>query len=126
MRVSNWNPQKFDGEIMTAAMDRLENAAKVVADAARSRVRVGTIARTGKPNGKEWKDRQPGTLKKSIRVVRLKDDKRRNVRVYAGNYQAFYARFVEYGTAKTKAKPFLRPALNASKAAIQGILRNGE
>ena len=31
MRVSNWSPQKFDGEIITAGMDRLEKAAEVIA-----------------------------------------------------------------------------------------------
>lgn len=122
MRVSNWKPQAFDGEIMTAAMDRLEAAAEVIAADARRRVPVGT-----------------GALKKSIRVVRLRDSKARNVRVYAGNRVkggsmqkgedrgAFYAQWVEYGHGpKKKAHPFLRPALNASKAKIQGILRNGD
>jgi HK97 gp10 family phage protein len=33
---------------------------------------------------------------------------------------------VEFGTVKMKAKPFLRPALNAAKPQIQSILRNGE
>jgi len=112
MRVSGWNPQKFDGEIITAGMDRLEKAAEVVANDARRRVPVAS-----------------GKLKSSIRVVRLKGDTRRNIRVYAGNRTkggAYYAHMVERGTVKMKAKPFLRPALNASKAQIQSILRNGE
>ncbi len=121
MRVSNWNPQKYDGEIIAASMDRLERAAEVVADGARQRVPVDT-----------------GTLKNSIRVTRLWGDPRRNVRIYAGHRVkggsmkkgaergAFYAHMVEYGTVKMRARPFLRPALNASKAKIQGILRNGE
>ncbi len=112
MRVSNWRPQKFDGEIITAGMDRLEKAAEVVAADARRRVPVLS-----------------GKLKDTIRVTRLKGDPRRNIRIYAGNRikgGAFYAHMVEYGTAKMKARPFLRPALNASKSVIQGILRNGE
>ena len=111
MRVSNWQPQKFDGEIIAASMDRLEKAGEVIAAAARQRVPVSS-----------------GKLKNTIRVRRLKGDPRRNVRVYAGNRikdGAFYAHMVEYGTAKMRARPFLRPALNASKSAIQGILRNG-
>ncbi|HPV49840.1 MAG TPA: HK97 gp10 family phage protein [Smithellaceae bacterium] len=112
MRVSNWNPQKFDGEIMTAGMDRLEKAAQVIASGARQRVPIDS-----------------GKLKNSIRVTRLKGDTRRNIRVYAGNRTkggAYYAHMVEYGTVKMKAKPFLRPALNAAKSQIQGILRGGE
>lgn len=112
MRVSNWSPQKFDGGIITAGMDRLEKAAEVIASGARQRVRVAS-----------------GKLKNSIRVTRLKGDSRRNIRVYAGNRTkggAYYAHMVEYGTAKMNAKPFLRPALNAAKSQIQDILRGGE
>jgi hypothetical protein len=32
---------------------------------------------------------------------------------------------VEKGTVKMKAKPFLRPALNASKGQIMSIMENG-
>jgi HK97 gp10 family phage protein len=122
MRVSNWRPQKFDGEIITASMDRLERAAEVIAEGARQRVPVGVNVPKGK--GK-WSGRDAGTLKRSIRVVRLHGDTRRNIRIYAGSKIAFYARFVEYGTIKMSARPFLRPALNASKSTIQSILRDG-
>jgi HK97 gp10 family phage protein len=122
MRVSNWNPKRFDGEIIAAGMDRLEQAAEVIAEEARRRVPVGT-SRPGKKGGKAWTAREAGALKRSIRVVRLRNDERRNIRVYAGNREVYYARFVEYGTVKMKAKPYLRPALNASKSRIQGLLR---
>jgi HK97 gp10 family phage protein len=111
MRVSNWQPQKFDGEIIAASMDRLQEAAEVVAEDARRRVPVLS-----------------GKLKKSIRVVRLWDSKARNIRIYAGNRDkggAYYAHMVEYGTVKMRAKPFLRLALNSSKGRIQSILREG-
>jgi HK97 gp10 family phage protein len=124
MRVNSWNPQKYDGEIIAASMDRLEQAAQVVAEDARRRVPIGK-SRTGTRGGKDWTAREAGALKASIRVVRLHGDPKRNVRIYAGNRQVFYARFVEYGTAKMKARPFLRPALNASKGRIQDILRSG-
>jgi len=38
---------------------------------------------------------------------------------------AFYAHIVEYGSVKMKAKPFLRPALNASKGGIMDKMENG-
>ena len=125
MRVANWNPKAGDKEIMGNAMDRLEKAANVVAEKARQKCPVGNDR-----EGKGWSIRQSGTLKDSIRVVRLRGDAKRNVRVYAGERNshyltAYYARFVEYGTVKMKAKPFLRPALNSSKAEIKNILENG-
>jgi HK97 gp10 family phage protein len=124
MRVANWNPKAGDKEIMGNAMDRLEKAANVVAEKARQKCAVG-VSRPGTKDGKDWTAREAGALKKSIRVVRLHGDPKRNVRVYAGNREAFYSRFVEYGTVKMKAKPFLRPALNSSKAEIKNILENG-
>lgn len=130
MRVSNWNPQQFDGEFMNASMDRLREAAEVIADKARSKCPVGTISRpiykTGKYAGQPWTARDAGALKKTIRVVEKKEQgteimKSRNVRVYAGNYLRYYAQIVEYN-----GRTFLRPALNASKSEIRSILENGK
>jgi HK97 gp10 family phage protein len=129
MRVSNWNPQKYDQEFMSASMERLKKAAEVVAEKARQKCPVGTISRPiygeGQYAGKPYTAREPGALKKTIRVVELKGSKARNIRVYAGNYDIFYARFVEYGTAKTAARPYLRPALTGSRTEIRAILENG-
>ena len=129
MRVSNWNPQKWDGEIMAASMERLRKAAELVADRARGKCPVGTLSRpiyrTGPYAGQPWTARDAGALKRSIRVVEKKESGasiagNRNVRVYAGNYLVYYAKIVEYA-----GKKFLRPALNMSKADIKNILENG-
>ena len=133
MRVSNWNPQKYDSEFIEASMDRLVKAAHVIANEARSRCPVGTISRpiykTGPYAGQPWTARDAGSLKRSIRVVEKNEDqtgallsisKNRNVRVYAGNYLVYYAKIVEYA-----GKKFLRPAVNASKPAVRSILENG-
>ena len=82
-----------------------------------------------------WRARTPGTLRDSIYTkVRWKngvclgfvkagyDQKRRE-----GNPNAFYARFVEYGTKKMPAKPFMRPAGAKARpsrigAAMKGVL----
>ena len=122
MRVSNWNPQKAEPEIIHAAMDRLEQVGELIAAKARVRCPVGIDIPAGK--GK-WSGRDAGALKRSIRVVRLRGDVRRNVRVYAGSKKVFYARFVEYGTKKMRARSYLRSALNASKAEAKNILLNG-
>lgn len=111
MRVEGWAPDKITAEIEKRAMDRLAKAGELVAAKARQRVPVDT-----------------SRLKDSIRVVRLKDDSKQNIRVYAGNRLKggpFYAHMVEYGTVKMKKRPFLRPALNESKASIKNIVENG-
>lgn len=130
MRVSNWNPQRFDSEFINASMDRLKKAAEVVADNARSRCPVGTksrpIYKSGPYAGQEWTKRDAGALKKTIRVVEkyqkdsIEISSAKNMRVYAGNYLVYYARIVEYA-----GKKFLRPALNSSKTQIRQILENG-
>jgi HK97 gp10 family phage protein len=121
LRVANLDLYKFDGEFINISMDRLIACAEIVAEKARARCPVGTITRpVGK--GKSWQERKPGDLKRTIRVVRKHDSNSRNVRIYAGNRDVYYARFVERGTSKTAAQPFLRPALNASKADIQSVL----
>ncbi len=129
MRVSNWNPQAYDGEFMNASMDRLRAAAEVIASNARAKCPVGTISRpiykTGPYAGKPWTARDAGALKKTIRVVEKKEKgtefaKSRNIRVYAGNYLIYYAQVVEYN-----GKTFMRSALNSSKAEIKSILENG-
>lgn len=124
MRVSNWQPQKFDGEIIAASMDRLEEVGNVIASEARRRVPVGK-SRPASKGGKEWTAREAGSLRRSIRVIKMDKGGTRKILVYAGSKKAFYARFVEYGTVKMPARPFLRPALNTSKSRIQGILRGG-
>lgn len=111
MKVVDWSPDRITAEIEKKAMDRLEKAGKVVADASRQKVPVDT-----------------GKLRDTIRVTRLPNDPKLDIRVYAGSREkggAFYAYMIEYGTVKMGARPFLRPALNQSKSAIMGIMENG-
>jgi HK97 gp10 family phage protein len=124
MRVSNWNPAKADPEIINACMERLVAVGELIANKARSLVRVGK-SRPAYKGGKDYTAREAGATKKSIRVVRLHGDPRRNVRVYAGNRLVFWPRFLEFGTVNMRARPFLRPALNASKSEAKNILLNG-
>ncbi len=121
MRVANWNPTKADPEIIHAAMERLEQVGELIAEEARRRCPVGVDVKSAR----KWGARVAGALRDSIRVVRLHGDPRRNIRVYAGSREVFYASFVEYGTAKMRARPFLRQAVAASKAAARSILLNG-
>ena len=72
--------------------------------------KTGQTVKMGQPAGKAWTEREPGTLKKTIRFRVSKDGF--GVRVIAGSKMAFYARFVEFGTARDIARPYLRPALH--------------
>lgn len=70
------------------------------------------IAKDSKKNA----PRDSGNLKKAIKAKRKKSPKTRpvsEVQVTQGSsvrYDAFYWRFVEYGTVKTSAQPFIKPA----------------
>ena len=115
-----WHPEELTAAVEKHMMDRLEVAAEQIASRARQLVPIGKDVPQGK--GK-WSKRESGALKRTIRVVRLKGDPKQNVRVYAGNSgDVYYAGFVEYGTVKMKAKPFLRPALNEIKSRIEEII----
>jgi HK97 gp10 family phage protein len=127
-----WHPAEITIEVEKRAMGRLEKAGEVVADKARGLVPAPPSSKmiSRPPHGKPWTERIPGTLKKSIRVRRLDGDPKLDVRVYAGARQsdkltAYYAHFVEFGTVKMKAQPFLRPALSKSRSAIKNIVENG-
>jgi hypothetical protein len=127
MRVEGWSPDRFDGEIEGATIERLVEAAEAVAAAARAKCPVGTFSRPiykrGPYAGKPWTARDAGALKKTIRVVRKRSKSGRplkrksDVRVYAGNYMVYYASIVEHA-----GKAFLRPALWNSRSQIKQIL----
>ena len=126
MRVENFNPNKFDETFENVAIERLVEGAEVVATKARQNCPVGTKSRPmykrGPYAGKAWTARDAGQLKKSIRVVRKKTksgialSKKRDVRIYAGTFLAYYAQTVEF------CRPFMRPALVQSIPEIKFII----
>jgi len=158
MRIAYWNPCKFDESFENVAMDRLVAAGEVVAAKARNNCPPGTISspvyKRGDYEGEPWTSRDAGRLKKSIRVVRKKTksgkafSSKRNVRIYAGHFTAYYAYWVEagsfhvpkgkagstrkkkgvnvkeieFGATRVKAQPFLRPAFYASMPEMKSIL----
>src|SRR3989304_8508052 len=126
MRIENWHPELASEQMTKRAMDRLEKAGEVVASKARIKVPVGKD-RPPYKTGKDWTGRKAGALKASIRVRRLKDDPKSNIRIYAGSREIYYARWVEMGSVHNREprKPYLRPALNESKGSIKGIVENG-
>ena len=110
-------------------MDRCEVAAEMIATRARQLCPVGTTRRPPYKNGQPWSAREPGTLRNSIRVTRLKGDPNLDVRVYAGargkTNDGYYARWVEYGSVHNKKKAFLRPAVKEIGKNIETIMTSG-
>lgn len=133
MRVENWSPQVFD-ELKEVAYHRLLEAAYVVKDATVRKLRsqIGTgkttgisrpIYQRGMAKGEKWTGREFGRLLKSIRVVEKKEKETgkvlfeyKNIRVYAGNFLAYYADIFEFF------KPFMRPAFNESLSEVKRIM----
>ena len=89
--------QAIKQRIRQAQADRLAEAAQIGADA----VRDSAPVRTGKLRGNvTWESqREGGQLRATIGVRR----------------DAFYSRFLEFGTVKMPARPFFRPALQRAK-----------
>ena len=67
-----------------------------------------------------WLGRKPGDLKATIRTVE-KPDKLGNVRVIAGNFKIYWARFAEYGVPSRNIPRslFMRNAFDAVKPKVK-------
>lgn len=93
--------------------------------------KISFIPKTGKGKGtrvtfstnKRWTGRYPGQLRDSIR--RVDKEGSGNIRVYAGHMKTYYALFVEKGTVKMKAQPFLRPAFNKIRSSVAKRIKEG-
>lgn len=124
-------------QIEAAAISEANRIADEIMASAKAKCPVGSITRDERKKfywtqgkkwlpasgGAPWTEREPGTLRDSIRKVKLSDVPG-NVRVYAGNFYAYYARFVEYGTAKMRARPFLRPAFQSKEGQALGRIES--
>ena len=125
-----FNFEQYDGQIAKASMDRIRKAANIIKQVAKAKCVVGTVNRPAKPGQPYWMERSPYAMRNTLRVVEKTGAtgiSNRNVRVYAGNSKTWWAVQMEYGRGGWKggAKPFLRPALRATKSAVQSILENG-
>jgi len=125
MRVENWGFDQIDGLVEMASNEKLMECAEVIKANVQRRCPVGTIShpmyQRGKYAGKDWTSRDAGRLKKSIRITKNKQPgrliwKKRDIRVYAGHYLAWYADIVEFYT------PFMRTGLADSISEMREIL----
>ena len=130
MRVDNWNPSVFN-EFKGVAYKNLLTASYVVKDKTVQKLRgqikhnlSREVYKKGPYAGEPWTARHSGDLLKSCRVVQKKEDMGQDgsmiadytsVRVYCGNYFAFYADIFEFTT------PFMRPAFNESLSEVKEI-----
>ena len=73
--------------------------------------------------------KKSGALSNQIKVYKntYKDKEKVGYRVQAqapGDYDKFYAIFLELGTYKTKAQPYMRPALKRNKSKIKKAMQD--
>lgn len=119
-------------EMRDAIVDALTDELSQAEDRARQLCPVGVVTRSPNSGQKDWSGRNPGTLRDSIfsRVATVDDGYTVLGYLKAGaegsDGKAFYAQFVELGTKKMPAQPFLRPAaeeINMDRivAALEGL-----
>lgn len=132
-RMVNWNIQERLPEIAKAGMDLLETGCNIIRDDAKANLwpivnanwKLHGPYKSGRYAGKIWTSRDNYLeMLKTIRVVRLKDPNRRNIRIYAGNYKTWWALQMEYGRGGWKggARPFFRKALHNGASKIESLL----
>lgn len=110
----------------TAARKAAQAGAQVYHDEVRARVPV-----SAKPHSTKGKKQTftPGTLRRAVYQAFAEDESspgRATYRISWNKKHAFYGRFVEFGTARMAAKPFLRPAFDAAQpravSAVNAVL----
>ena len=98
-------------------------AAQVFYEEVKARAPIG--AKVHSTKGKKLTF-QPGNLRDSIYQAHMSEDSRDGVNLYRVSWnkkKAFYGKFVEHGTSRMAAQPFLRPAYDAKKAEAAAIAR---
>lgn len=116
----------FDFSKLAAKLDNITSAAeKAVRPAAQAGAEVFydevklRVPMSAKPHKSGKKTYNPGTLRKAIYQAfadKESGDGKAMYRVSWNKTHAFYGRFVEFGTSKASAQPFLRPAYDAARA----------
>jgi len=116
----------FDFSKIAAKLDNITTAAeKATRPAAQSGAQVfydevkQRVPMSAKPHKSGKKTYNPGTLRKAIYQAFADKESGKDKAMYRVSWNkthAFYGRFVEFGTSKMAAKPFLRPAYDAARA----------
>jgi HK97 gp10 family phage protein len=114
-----WDDRAFLAVINKSMAPKLKKSANIVADIARDDVPIGQIRRAATQFA-SWKGRKPGSLLKSIKVVKSKF-KDGGYLVKVGGHDTYYWFFVEYGTSEMYPRWFMRGALRKAKARLRSI-----
>lgn len=116
MTSIKWYGDKILAELRGDTPDALYAAAEQFIEAAKRRVPVASgDLRDSAYIGIDGKSTYQA---KKIHAKEVRAKKGEAVAAFA----AFYAKFVEYGTKRTAAKPFMRPTLDESKAKLIGTI----
>jgi len=135
MYVEYWKPEAAYRDFSNVSKKRVLTAAYVIKDSVvrhlRSQIGTGKTTGISRPvykiggisryAGQPWTARNFGELLKSVRVTQKKEIgtlvwSKQNVRIYAGNYLAYYASIFEFD------KPFMRPAVEETLAEVKEIM----
>ena len=125
MKVGRWTADKIFMNAKEAALEGVRAKAEEIKDATRATItnrtnitraprfsdQLQNVSFTPKKGrnkdtlvsfkARVWLGRKPGDLKSTVRVVE-KPDRKGNVRVIAGNFKIYWARFAEYGVPSRK------------------------
>jgi HK97 gp10 family phage protein len=113
----------------------LKKAAQPLIISARAKVKDSDRPHHRYSGGKKIATYHPGNLRRSIGIIPL----RKSVNIYvgprtkrgasgvysAGRHDGYYGAFREFGTRKSAAKPFLRPAYEETKGIVLKIIADG-
>jgi HK97 gp10 family phage protein len=123
----------------------LRTAAKPMISAARSNIKDSVKNHSRYPRGQKKKSAKgqgkviatytPGNLRRSIGIIPLRKtaniyvgprSKKDASGVYSGGrYDGYYGVFLEYGTKRISARPFMRPAYEATKDTVIKLIADG-
>ena len=109
-----------------AARQAMEEVAREIVEAMRAAAPKGKTGRLRDSIGWTWGDLPPGTFMiDEIRSGRNQGDQYATLRIkiYAGNREAFYARFQEFGTRSQPAQPFFFPTWKRERAKFRRRIR---
>ena len=101
-RVLNQLPDELSAKVLNSALRSGTNI-----------IKKEIIAKAPVSDEQSEKNKKYGHLKDNIRVSAVKKTKDR-IELALHNRKAFWALFIEFGTSKTPARPFMRPALDAN------------
>lgn len=105
----------MSANIRIEGLDELERQFDRLADTAKKKVMMKALNAGIAPIKKEAKKNAPvdkGVLKKQIRSRQMRYTEKPAVGIYVSG-KAYYWYFIEHGTSKMSAAPFLRPAVDS-------------